>query len=65
LAVVVHPLHTVLPTKYMVHGQLRYQACNNAACYPPKNLPVEFELKVKKAPPAPRPNPGQSPHVHR
>lgn len=65
LAVVVRPLHTVLPGKYMVHGQLRYQACNNAACFPPKNLPVEFEVKVAKAPPAPRRNPGQSPHVHR
>ncbi len=65
LRVVVRPLHTVLPAKYKLHGQLKYQACDNAACYPPKQLPVEFEVKVVKGPPAPRKNPGQSPHIHR
>src|ERR1700746_1500829 len=64
LSVVVRPLATVAPGKYMVHGELKYQACDNAACYPPKKLPVQFEVKVIKAPPPPRKNPGQSPHVH-
>ena len=64
LAVVVRPLVHVVPGKYMLHGQLKYQACDNAACYPPKQLPVEFEVKVVKGPPAPRKNPRQSPHVH-
>jgi hypothetical protein len=64
LAVVVRPLSTVLPGKYAFHGILKYQACDNAACYPPKKLPVDFEVKVVKAPPAPRHNPGQSPHIH-
>jgi len=64
LAVSVRPLHTVLPGKYIFRGELKYQACDNAACYPPKRLPVEFEVKVVKAPPAPKKNPAQSPHAH-
>ena len=64
IAVAVHPLHSVVPGKYVMHGVLRYQACDNAACYPPNNLPVKFEVKVVKGPPAPKKNPAQSPHVH-
>ncbi len=48
-----------------VHGILKYQARDNRQCYPPKKLPVEFDVKVVK----PRTissqhNPGQSPHIH-
>ena len=64
LTVVVHPLTGVLPGKYILRGELKYQACDNAACYPPKKLPVEFEVKVVKAPPPAHKNPAQSPHVH-
>ncbi|HUJ94581.1 MAG TPA: protein-disulfide reductase DsbD domain-containing protein [Terriglobales bacterium] len=64
LQVVVRPLSIVVPGKYMLRGELKYQACDNAACYPPKKLPVEFEVKVVKAPPPARKNPAQSPHVH-
>jgi Disulphide bond corrector protein DsbC len=64
LSVEVRPLAGVIPGKYMIHGELRYQACDNAACYPPKKLPVEFEVKIVKSPPPRRKNPGQSPHVH-
>jgi Disulphide bond corrector protein DsbC len=64
LSVVVRPLATVVPGKYMVHGELKYQACDNAACYPPKKLPVEFEVKVIKGPPTQHKNPRQSPHIH-
>jgi thiol:disulfide interchange protein len=60
----VHPLKSVMPGKYVMHGVLRYQACDNAACYPPKTLPVSFEVKVVKEPPAHHANPAQSPHVH-
>ena len=49
---------------YRVHGELKYQACDNAACYPPKTLPVDFDVHVVRAPRAPRRNPAQSPHVH-
>jgi Disulphide bond corrector protein DsbC len=65
LQVVVRPLHNVIPGKYMFRGELKYQACDNAACYPPKKLPVQFEVKIAKAPSPPRSNPAQSPHVHR
>jgi len=64
IAVAVHPLHAVVPGKYIMHGVLRYQACDNAQCFPPKTLPVSFEVKVVKEPPAHHANPAQSPHVH-
>ena len=61
----VHPLHDVVPIKYMIRGTLRYQACDKAACYPPKNLPLQFEVKVAKPlPTTHRRNPAQSPHIH-
>jgi len=62
--VVVHPLSSVQPGKYVVRGTLRYQACDNTACYPPKNLPVSFDVKIAKAPAAHVANPAQSPHAH-
>jgi hypothetical protein len=64
LSVQVRPLATMLPGKYEIRGRLRYQACDKAACYPPKQLPVDFEVKVIKAPLPPRKNPAQSPHAH-
>ena len=64
IAVAVHPLHSVVPGKYVMRGTLRYQACDNAACYPPKNLLVSFEVKVVKEPATGHKNPAQSPHVH-
>jgi hypothetical protein len=62
--VTVRPLKTVLPAKYAVHGTLKYQACDNAACYPPKQMPISFEIKVAKDPAVRRRNPPQSPHPH-
>ena len=65
IAVAVHPLHSVTPGKYVMRGVLRYQACDNAACYPPKQLPISFEIKVIKAASETRHhNPAQSPHAH-
>jgi hypothetical protein len=64
VSVLVRPLARVLPGEYAVHGLLKYQACDNAACYPPKKMPVDFRVKVVKPPPPPRKNPAQSPHVH-
>ena len=60
----VHPLRAVVPGKYVMHGVLRYQACDNAQCFPPKTLPVSFDVKVVKEPPTPHRNPAQSPHLH-
>jgi len=62
--VMVHPLANVLPGKYAFRGELKYQACDNAACYPPKKLPVVFDVRVVKAPPPAKRNPAQSPHIH-
>ncbi len=64
IKVAVHPLHAVQPGKYVMHGVLRYQACDNAQCFPPKTLPVSFDVKVVKEPPGPHHNPAQSPHIH-
>jgi hypothetical protein len=33
---------------YTVHGELKYQACDNNSCYPPKKLPVQFDVQVSK-----------------
>lgn len=60
----VRPLHTVVPGKYAIHGELKYQACDNAACYPPKKLPVDFDVKVLKNASTGGKNPAQSPHAH-
>lgn len=64
IKVAVHPLHSVTPGKYVMRGVLRYQACDNAACYPPKTVPVSFNVKVTKEKATPRKNPAQSPHIH-
>jgi len=32
---------------HSVEGVLHYQACDNAACYPPKNLPVALTVTAK------------------
>jgi len=64
ITVAVHPLHSVVPGKYVMHGILRYQACDNAQCFPPKALPVSFDVKVVKEPATHHANPAQSPHVH-
>jgi hypothetical protein len=62
--VLVRPLRSVQAGKYIVRGTLKYQACDNAACYPPKQLPISFDVKIAKAPPAAHKNPAQSPHAH-
>src|SRR6195256_5037385 len=64
IGLAVHPLSSVPPGKYVMRGVLRYQACDNAACYPPKTVPLSFDVKVVKAPTTGRRNPAQSPHVH-
>jgi Disulphide bond corrector protein DsbC len=63
----VSAMRTATPGDYKVHGQLKYQACNDRSCFPPKLAPVEFEVKVLKSrirSGSTAPNPPQSPHVH-
>ena len=31
---------------YPVSGELRFQACDRSACYPPRSIPVKFEVTV-------------------
>ena len=42
------PQPKAAPGTYTVHGEFKYQACDNNACYPPKKLPVEFNVEVSK-----------------
>ncbi len=65
VGVTVRPLASILPGKYAIRGELKYQACDNAACYPPKRLPVDFEVKVVRGAETSRKNPAQSPNIHR
>src|ERR1035438_8302065 len=62
--VLVRPMHSVPPGKYIVRGSLKYQACDNTACYPPKTLPVSFDVKIARAPKGHVANPAQSQHAH-
>jgi DsbC/DsbD-like thiol-disulfide interchange protein len=29
-----------------VHGEVKYQACDNRQCFPPKSTPLEFDVRV-------------------
>jgi DsbC/DsbD-like thiol-disulfide interchange protein len=44
----VRPAHGASAGTFKVHGDLQYQACNDRACFPPKKLPVDFEVTVLK-----------------
>jgi hypothetical protein len=33
---------------YPVKGELRFQACDHSACYPPRTIPVQFQVTVVK-----------------
>jgi hypothetical protein len=37
-----------VPGIYPVKGELRFQACDHSACYPPKSIPVQFQVTVVK-----------------
>jgi hypothetical protein len=36
------------PGTYPIKGELRFQACDHSACYPPRSLPVQFQVTVVK-----------------
>jgi hypothetical protein len=46
LAIVV-PLRAARPGSYMLRGELHYQACDDASCYPPVTLPVAMEITAR------------------
>ena len=54
------------PGPFTIHAELRYQACDNNACYPPKKLPLAFNVNISRgghSVPKARPN-RTSPHIH-
>jgi hypothetical protein len=66
VSALVRPSRNTPSGTYRVRGALKYQACDNRACYPPGEVPVSFDVKVTKAKPGrARGNPAQSPHVHK
>jgi hypothetical protein len=54
------------PGRYRVRGTLKYQACDDKACYPAGQAPFAFDVQVGRAARTTprRRNPPQSPHVH-
>lgn len=58
---------TATPGKYRVHAKLRYQACDDRACYPPKSVPADFDITVLKSKSSKTGvvRRGQSPHIHK
>lgn len=46
VAVPVSAGKAVAPGQYVLKGQLRYQACNDNSCFPPKTIPLEVPVKV-------------------
>jgi hypothetical protein len=49
ITAMVRPALNSSPGTYRVHGGLRFQACNNRQCFPPKTLPVQFDIKIARA----------------
>ena len=54
--------HTASAGNFTVHGSLRYQACSDNACYPPREAPVQFDVHVASAARHHGTTP-QSPHI--
>ena len=61
----VRAAQSLRPGLYRVHGNLKFQACNDRQCFPPKTTPFTFDVKVTKPGKAAtgKKNPGQSPHI--
>lgn len=55
--------HTAGTGHFTVHGQLNYQACSDNACFPPKNIPVQFNVAVVNTPRRVHHGTPQSPHI--
>jgi hypothetical protein len=46
ITTVIKALPTATNGTYPVSGELHFQACDRSACYPPKSIPVKFEITV-------------------
>jgi len=49
IGVVVHLDSSLKPGNLTLEGKLRYQACDERLCYPPRTLPVNWTLRVVAA----------------
>lgn len=39
-----------MPTgTFRIHGELKFQACSDRQCFPPKTTPIAFDVKIAKA----------------
>jgi DsbC/DsbD-like thiol-disulfide interchange protein len=47
-----------------VHGDVKYQACDNRQCFPPKTAPLEFDVKVVRPKVKKSTYTAASPHIH-
>ncbi len=45
----VRPAQNAPKGTFRVHGDLKFQACTDRQCFPPKKIPVEFDVKIEKA----------------
>ncbi len=55
---------TALTGNFTVHGELRYQACSDNACYPPKTVPFQFDVHVVGASSKRQSGTAQTSHIH-
>jgi hypothetical protein len=46
ITAVVNALGKATVGEFPVSGTLRFQACDRSACYPPKSIPVKFQVSV-------------------
>jgi len=45
----VRPAQNAPKGTFRVHGDLKFQACTDRQCFPPKKIPVQFDVMVEKA----------------
>jgi hypothetical protein len=55
---------SVMAGTQRVHGEVRYQACDNRQCFPPKSTPLEFDVKVVRPKARKSTYTAASPHIH-
>ncbi|MGA3125131.1 MAG: protein-disulfide reductase DsbD domain-containing protein [Candidatus Korobacteraceae bacterium] len=55
---------SAMPGTLRVHGEVKYQACDNRQCFPPKTTPLEFDVRVVKPVVKKSTYTAASPHIH-
>jgi hypothetical protein len=45
----VRPTQNAPHGTFRVHGDLKFQACTDRQCFPPKKIPVQFDVQIQKA----------------